>query len=370
MKKRFHKIILLQFYLIIGMGTIQAVFAQIPVSKDSGIEKIKFERPSNTPYIPKTPGTFHSILVANPAITEFKGNTYFIFRGQGDTGHDQIGLWSTPANLTDGIHWENHQSTPILPVSVEADAIDNQHILDPAAIAKGDSLLVYYTAKSSRKEPNYTICLAVSTDGTTFKKYNANPIIDGGIAPEVIYHNELFYLFYQRQNEKGYWEVFLANSRNGIDFDTSKEQLVFGPSQQPDAFDFFSITTVRIFKEDNYFYMTYGGCTKYIDYPESIGLARSSDLIHWEKYSHNPILERGSNGSWDEGAVWFPTVRNINGKYFMWYEGAGTGMGLKNKKARNASKIARTQNYGGYLKSSFSQIGIATFEGSIGNLFK
>ena len=370
MIKKSDRTILLLIYLIMLMGNTEGIFAQTPIQKDGGIEKIKFKLLTNAPYIPKTPGTFYSRLVANPAIAEYKGNTYFIFRGQGDSGHDQIGMWRTPIDLTDGMNWKYKQSLPILPISAEADAIDNQHILDPAAIVKGDSLLVYYTAKSSREEPNYTICLAVSTDGITFKKYDANPIIDGGIAPEVIFHNGLFYLFYQRQNKKGFWEVFLANSTNGIDFNTSKERLIFGPSQQPGTFDFFSITTVRIFKEDNHFYMTYGGCTKFIDYPESIGLARSSDLIHWEKYAHNPIFKRGNNGSWDEGALWFPTVRNINGKYFMWYEGAGTGLKLKNENARNASKIAREQNYGGYLKSSFSQIGIATFEGSLGSLFR
>ena len=217
MTKRFYKTILL-ICLIMWIGNIEVVFAQATIQKDGGIEKIKFERHNNAPYIPKTPGTFYSRLVANPAVTEYKGNTYFIFRGQGDSGHDQIGMWSTPVDLTDGMNWKHKQSLPILPVSAKADAIDNQHILDPAAIVKGDSLLVYYTAKSSREEPNYTICLAISTDGKTFKKYDNNPIVDGGIAPEVIHNNGLFYLFYQRQNKKGFWEVFLASSTNGIDF--------------------------------------------------------------------------------------------------------------------------------------------------------
>lgn len=347
----------------------QNIFAQNKISNDTSLSVIKFKRIYNSPYIPKTPGTFYSILVANPAVTEYKGNTYFIFRGQGDSGHDQIGMWVTPSDSADGVNWKNHHQLPILPVSNDPNAFDNQHILDPGVIFKGDSLFVYYTGKSLNKEPNYSVCLAISYDGTTFNKYS-KPIIEGGIAPEVVYQDGLFYLFYQRQNVKGYWEVFVATSINGIDYDISKEQLVFGPSQIPGTIDYFSVTTVRIFKEGNYFYMTYGACTKYIDYPESIGLARSTDLIKWERYFYNPIFERGDAGIWDEGALWFPTVRIIQGKYIMWYEGSGSGLGLKTEDARKASKIAREQNYGGYLKTSFSQIGIAVFEGSISDLFK
>lgn len=43
---------------------------------------------------------------------------------------------------------------------------------------------------------------------------------------------------------------------------------------------------------------------------------------------------------------------------------------IKTEDARKASKIAREQNYGGYLKTSFSQMGIAVFDGRIGDLFK
>jgi predicted GH43/DUF377 family glycosyl hydrolase len=363
-------LISLIMYSIIGILCTQNLLGQNHTQSNKTLSTIKFKRISNSPYIPKTPGTFYSILVANPAVTEFKGNTYFIFRGQGISGHDQIGIWTTPSNIADGLYWNHHQPIPILPVSNDSASFDNQHILDPGVVAKGDSLYVYYTGKSLGKEPNHSVGLAISIDGKTFVKHSSNPIIEGGIAPEVVYHNELFYLFYQRQNKKGYWEIFVSKSINGIDFDTSKEQLVFGPTHILGTIDNFSVTTIRVIKEANYFYMTYGACTKYIDYPESIGLARSTDLINWERYPHNPIFERGDPGTWDEGALWFPTIRKIQGRYLMWYEGAGSGLGIETEDARNASKNTREQNYGGYLKTSFSQMGIAVFEGKINEWFK
>lgn len=338
-------------------------------STESAIEKISFERISLEPSVPRAPNSFYSKLVANPAVIDFKGVTHFIFRGQGESGHDQIGMWTTPSEKADGVHWENHIPTPIIPVSVDSQAPDSQHILDPGVVVKGDSLFVYYTAKSSRPDPNYSICLATSTDGVTFTKYASNPVLDLAIAPEVVYHDGLFYLFYQEQVDD-YWEVYVATSKNGIDFNRTPKQKVLGPSQTPGAFDEHSVATVRIVKEDDYFYMTYGASTKYIDYPESIGLARSKDLIHWESYAQNPVFVRGEAGTWDEGALWFPTVRKLQDRYVMWYEGCGTGLGLQTPEAQESSRKAREENYGGYLNTAYSQIGTAVFKGKFKDYWK
>lgn len=111
--------------------------------------------------------------------------------------------------------------------------------------------------------------------------------------------------------------------------------------------------------------MTYGGCDRYFDYPLAIGLARSPDLLHWERYPGNPILTRGEAGTWDEGALWFATVYKKGQTYFLWYEGTGTGLGLASAEARRLSQQCREEDYGGYAESSFSQIGLATFTGKL-----
>ena len=78
--------------------------------------------------------------------------------------------------------------------------------------------------------------------------------------------------------------------------------------------------------------MTYGACQKFDDYPESFCLAKSSDLIHWDRFHDNPILHRGKVGEWDEGAIWFPTVYKYNDKYYLWYEGSGQDWALSLKR--------------------------------------
>jgi len=337
------------------------------ISGDQEIEPsvIRFERWSGEPYIPRVPGTFYSVLVANPAVIDFKGETFFFFRGQEESGKDQIGLWKTSAEDADGIHWTEQFPEPVIPVSESVNAPDNSYILDPAVVVKGDSLLVYYTGKSRNASTFSTISLSITTDGQTFTKYEMNPILEDAIAPEVVFHNGLFHLFYQRLHDDRYWEVYMATSHDGTNFDIENETKVFGPSREEGTFDAHSVATVRIFKEEDHFYLTYAACEQFLDYPESIGLARSDDLVNWERYPKNPIFERGEAGTWDEGALWFASVRKIDDRFMMWYEGTGTGLGLISEKAREASRKAREDNYGGYRTTSFSQMGLAIFDGDI-----
>jgi hypothetical protein len=82
-------------------------------------------------------------------------------------------------------------------------------------------------------------------------------------------------------------------------------------------------------------------------------------LINWERNLSGPIFSRGNSGDWDEAAIWYPTIYKISDTYFMWYEGAGTGNGLVDEASVQASELAREVNYGGYLETNFSQIGVA-----------
>ena len=337
-----------------------------PIEAQPG-RAIAFERASETPYIPRVPGTFFSVLVANPAVTEFGGETFFFFRGQDETGADQIGLWKTPTRVADGIAWQTQVPQPVIPVSNDPDAPDQSYILDPAVVVSGDSLFVYYTGKTAGAETFSTVSLAISTDGETFDKLETNPVLADAIAPEVVLRDGTFYLFYQRLHPDRYWEVYVATSSDGVHFDVDNERRVFGPSREAGTFDAHSVATVRILEEDGVSYMTYAACRRYLDYPESIGLARSRDLVTWERYPGNPIFERGAPGTWDEGALWFAEVQKVGGRYLMWYEGTGTGLGLASDVAREASRRAREEDYGGYRTTSFSQMGLATFEGSLGD---
>ena len=328
---------------------------------------IKFTKYPGNPVLKPKKGTFYSKYTANPDLLYFKGKYYFFFRGQGSCGHDQIALGFIPENDFDGLHWKIPENNPIIPVSQNPEAFDSGHVLDPAAIVIDNQIYVYYTAHrrdwKNWNIPSY-VGLAVSDDGLTFKKVDSNPIIMG-LAPEVIRFKGQYYLFFQRLNKNNQMYIYCCPSDDGITFPEKNVKMVFTPSVNPNSFDGYSISTVRIWQEQNWFYMTYGGCDRFPDYPAAIGLARSQDFNQWERYPDNPILERGLPGDWDEGAVWFATVYKHKGTYFLWYEGTGTGLTQNNPEAKKKSLICRSEDYGGYGKFSFSQIGMATFRGKL-----
>ncbi len=329
------------------------------------MKTISFERYPNNPIIKRKPDTFYSVHAANPDLLLYKDRYFFYFRGQSQSGHDQIGVATVEKDNFNGIDWHLYEHNPILTVGKRKEDFDSAHILDPAALLMDHKVYLYYSAhqigwKSSPKPS--TTGLAFSDDGYCFKKSACNPVV-AGVAPEVVALDKKIYLFVQRFNKDGVFDIYLCESNDGIVFPPAKQKKVFSPSKQPGAFDAYSISTVRIWQEHGWYYMIYGGCDTYFDYPKAIGLARSRDLYTWERYPGNPVLRRGKAGSWDEGAVWFATLYKRNDIYYLWYEGAGTGMELCSAEARRQSKICRQQDYGGYEKSSFSQIGLAMFRG-------
>jgi predicted GH43/DUF377 family glycosyl hydrolase len=319
------------------------------------MNKIEFKKYPGNPVIPNTPGSFYSRYAANPDLLFYRGKYHLYFRGQGDGKQDQIGAAFAAPDLFDGIHWDFYPENPVIPAG-EPDQFDGRHVLDPAAVLISNKVFCCYSGHPFQGKAS--IGLAVSKDGITFQKAGINPVIPNAIAPETVFHNGKLHLFYQRDTA-GYFELYKCTSPDGYHFDERDERKVFGPSGPGHAFDSFSISTCRIWREDEWFFMTYGGCRRFKDYPEAFGLARSRDLASWERYPGNPILTRGAEGAWDEGAVWFATVHKEENTRYLWYEGTGTS----GKFGAQASAECRGSDYGGYGRTSFSQIGMAVYEG-------
>ena len=88
-----------------------------------------FQRHPDNPTIPRTPGTFYGIFSANPDLLLFNGKYHFYFRGQGDEGHDQMGVaYATPETF-DGVRWEMAPENPIIKVGADPDDFDSAHVL-------------------------------------------------------------------------------------------------------------------------------------------------------------------------------------------------------------------------------------------------
>ena len=323
---------------------------------------MKFQRYSSNPVIPRKPETFRSVHAANPDLLEFKGKILMYYRGQGIDGHDQIGVAQTEPGTFDGINWTHYDNNPVIEVASERDKFDCRHILDPASVVMENKVFLYYSGHSYDKSPG--IGFAVSDNGCDFDKHGQ--VIENAFAPEVVLKDGKIHLFYQRK-VVDHFEFFMCESVDGYHFDLASEAVVFRPSENIGAPDRFSLTTCRIWFENGIYYMTYGMGDKFDDYPSFFGIAKSADLRKWKRYTGNPIFSRGEQGTWDEGAIWFGTVYKHNDRYYMWYEGTGAGLGTDSDEAVAASEICQNHDYGGYAKVSYSQIGLATYDGQMPN---
>jgi predicted GH43/DUF377 family glycosyl hydrolase len=281
------------------------------------------------------------------------------FRGQGKGNHDQIGIAYADRDKFNGVDWKVHPASPVIKVSEEKSDFDCRHILDPGCVEHEGKVFLYYSGHSYDKPAG--IGLAVSEDSVSFKKTGC--VLENAIAPEVVLKDGVFNLIYQRKNEKEIFEFYMCESRDGIHFDTNSEKKIFSPSGSKGEFDSHSVSTCRIWREKGMYYMIYGGCPVFADYPVAFGLARSEDLLNWERCPTNPVMARGKAGEWDEGAIWFGTVHKHGDTRYLWYEGTGAGLGTGTTQARQASELCRTKDYGGYANLSFSQIGMAVSKG-------
>jgi hypothetical protein len=82
------------------------------------------------------------------------------------------------------------------------------------------------------------------------------------------------------------------------------------------------VATGRLLRAEDEFYLLYGGSSSLIDQPDAFGLARSRDLIHWERHPGNPVFGCGPKGSEDGGAIWFPALIETEEALVLLYEGS------------------------------------------------
>jgi predicted GH43/DUF377 family glycosyl hydrolase len=323
----------------------------------------RFRKFSQNPVIARLPGSFHSVHAANPDIVRFRGRHLLIYRGQDERGHDEIGVATGDGSAFDPVAWDL-PDVPSIRVGDDPNAFDSGHILDPAGIVLDDRLFVYYTAHRSDwrswNVPSH-IGLAVSEDGVAFEKHGS-PIIEG-MAPEVVALDNRVHLIFQRLASEGVFSFYIVESPDGIHFDQAGVQEILTPSRIAGQFDEHSISTARVWREDDWFLMAYGGCRRFTDYPEAIGLARSRDLRRWERYPGNPVLRRGRPGTWDEGALWFATCFRSEETTYLYYEGVGRTPSARGD--RELANLCRHTDYGGYAETAFSQIGLAMAKGRL-----
>ncbi len=194
------------------------------------------------------------------------------------------------ARSTDGIHWTRDPENPIF---------DEGWVEDMCVVLVDGT---YYLFAEGRNDIAH---LLTSPDGLKWtaqgpldiRLKNGEPISPGPRGtPTVWVEDGTWYLFYER-GDQGIW---LATSRDREVWTNIQDDPVIGLGPEP--YDRTAVALNQIIKRDGVYYGIYHANQHRPWRDWTTCLARSTDLIHWDKYSANPIIENNqSSGIFVDG---------------------------------------------------------------------
>src|SRR5215831_2362020 len=261
------------------------------------------------------------------------------------TMHSPGGPWGIGLALSiDGSHWFAFAKNPVL--SIGAQAFESDGAVYAGVVFDGVEYRMYYTGISGCCTT--AIGLATSSDGITWTRYAANPILTpspsgwdvGGIGAStgIAFDGSTFSLFYQglgaaaskvmaRIESSGgtieagvSQQIGLATSTDGVHFTKSAANPVLSPGG-PGSWNEAGVFPGGAFWHDGVLYAFYAGAPADLS-TETLGLATSSNGIAWAQDPHNPVFS-GVSG-WDAfiggGAA---VLRNATLE--LWYSGNAAG---------------------------------------------
>jgi len=249
------------------------------------------------------------------------------YTGTNANGFQQIGY----ATSTDGIHWVKHFKNPVLAVGLNNEW-DSKVISEASVIKNEDQYLIWYLGYNGFNE-RYQIGFATSLDGVNWEKYTSNPVLtysatgwdDRGVAhPMVLKINNIYHMWYSAISFLSIfprWRIGFATSTDGIHWNKySKNPILI--SDQPWEFNKGDGTSgPNVLYDGNLFHMWY--------HVPGIGYAVSYDGTTWFKYPNNPVLSLGNNFEWDSFFIGGQNVIYDNKEYKMYYAGASEGDNYK-----------------------------------------
>lgn len=188
------------------------------------------------------------------------------------------------ATSRDGINWTRYDKNPL---------VKDSWVEDMCVVKDGD---IYYMMAEgfhdwahlliSKDRINWTekgSIIIRNPDGTIIAD-PSKPTSHAG-TPVLLKEGDTWYLFFERSDEA----VWLAAATDSTLLNWTKVQVEPVLSPGPEAYDSVAIASDCIRKINGIYYMYYHATAKDPWDDWCVCLATSNDLIHWEKYEHNPI---------------------------------------------------------------------------------
>ena len=172
-----------------------------------------------------------------------------------------------------------------------------------------------------------------TTTPPKFTGYKNNPILSPGDSgswdelsvsvPQIIWHENVFYLFYMGYSASVRMAVGLATSYDGVSF----RKFAGNPLLASDnnGFDAFTVGPGRVLIDDSIWVMYYNGQELAGFSPgKSVGRATASVPTGPWKRNEAPVLSSGNKGEWDAGFIIPCSVLKLNDSRYSMYFLGGT----------------------------------------------
>jgi len=184
----------------------------------------------------------------------------------------------------------------------------------------GTEKWAYYIV--SKADGDLAIGRARTTDGITF--INDGIVLDTSPSgwddrmvsfPSIWKDGSTFYLVYEGADHAGTWvgSIGLATSTDGVHF--TKQGIILN-GDQASTWESVNVGTPDLFKVGNTWYLTYHG---YNGTDCQVGLATGTSLTSLNKYANNPVISTSISGP-DSGTIGKRDVVYFNNYYYMVYE--------------------------------------------------
>ena len=267
-------------------------------------------------------------LAKDPHVIRFQGRflMYYSIHGYTDTSGIVHGWGIGIAESKNLIDWKR-----IGEVNVDADALyERKGFAAPCALVVDGKVNLFYQTYGNGV--NDAICHATSEDGIYFTRNKTNPIFHPtgdwncgrAIDAEVVHYKGKYFLYYATRDKPYKVQMQgVAVAQGNTNFNRSEWKNISVDSSilKPElAWEGECVEGASIIKKNGKLFMFYAGA--YNNAPQQIGLASSSDGIHWSRVSNTPFLANGKPGEWNSSESGHPHIfSNPVGDDYLFFQG-------------------------------------------------
>lgn len=202
-------------------------------------------------------------------------------------------------------------------VNIDPDAVyEKKGFAAPCALVVDGKVNLFYQTYGNGA--NDAICHATSEDGIHFIRNKTNPIFHPtgewtcgrAIDAEVISFKGKYFLYYATRDKQFKIQmqgVAVAPGNTNFDRSDWKNVSVDSAMLKPELpWEGECIEGASVIKKKDKLFMFYAAA--YNNAPQVVGLASSSDGIHWSRLSEKPFLANGKPGEWNSSESGHPHI--------------------------------------------------------------